>query len=111
VSLAKTLSALLFILIKPSPAPVGEVMTESVVAPAALVGVRSFQAATIFRTELNGDRGEAWGRRRDDMVGVAVKVSVGVPVNVLDGEIVEAMLDVVAEKVLVNVPVSTPGLR
>ena len=45
------------------------------------------------------------------MVGVAVKVSVGVPVNVLDGEIVEATLDVVAEKVLVNVPVSAPGLR
>lgn len=38
----------------------------------------SFQAATIFLTEVNGDLGEAWGLLSGDAVGVTVFVTVGV---------------------------------
>ncbi len=43
-------------------------------------GVRSFHAATMFRTDVSGDRGDVWGRRSDEAVGVAVVVK---PVKVL----------------------------
>jgi len=45
-------------------------------------GVRSFQAATMLRTEVSGERGEVCGRRRGDAVGVPVKVAVPVKVSV-----------------------------
>lgn len=32
-------------------------------------GVRSFHAATMFRTEVRGERGDVCGRRKDDTVG------------------------------------------
>jgi hypothetical protein len=44
-------------------------------------------------------------------VGVPVSVLVRMPVNAFGGEIVEATLEVVAENVLVNVPVGALGLR
>lgn len=37
-------------------------------------GVRSFQAATMFLTEVSGDRGDVCGLRNEDAVGVAVVV-------------------------------------
>ena len=52
-----------------------------------LAGVRSFHAATIFRTEVRGDWGDICGRRSGDAVGVtvagAIAVNVFVGVNVL----------------------------
>ena len=37
-------------------------------------GVRSFHAATMFLTEVSGERGDVCGLRRDEAVGVAVVV-------------------------------------
>ena len=62
---------------------------------AELSGVRSLHVATIFRTEVRGDRGDVCGRRSGDTVGVTVAVNVFVGVNVLEN---------VSAYVLVNVP-------
>jgi hypothetical protein len=76
----------------PSPSPPqGEVGTEPGTddfPPDFAKGVRSFNAATILRTEVNGERGDVWGRRREDDGGgvpetVVVNVLVSVLVNVL----------------------------
>jgi hypothetical protein len=94
LNLALAFSALLLIPNKPSPSPPpgpGEVGTEpgtdDFPPDFANDGVRSFHAATMFRTEVKGDRGEVLGRRREDggvSVTVAlVKVWVSVSVNVL----------------------------
>ena len=63
-----------------------------------LAGVRSFHAATIFRTEVKGDRGDVCGRRSGDAVGVTVAGAVAVNVFVI------------GENVSVYVLVNVPGL-
>ena len=70
-------------------------------------GVRSFHAATMFRTEVRGERGEVWGRRREEAVGVAVVVK---PVNVFvfvyvpEVAVPEGVYVLVPLRVWVNVP-------
>ena len=106
-NLAPTLCALLLIANSPS-SPGGEALVAepggvdlSVDLPEE--GARSFQRATMLRTEARGERGEVCGRRRaDGGVRVPVPVRVSAAVGVLVG---------VSVKVLVNVLVKVLGLR
>ena len=109
LSLKLPLSALLLMLNSPSPLPGGgEVASPDVADPGpdrppdlASDGVRSFHAATILRTEVNGERGEicCWGRRSEP-VGVRLPVFVPVPPVMVPDPVM------VPEPVLVNVLVN-----
>lgn len=89
LSRASPLSARRRKLNKPSSCPVVCACTGGVFGSPPLRGVpsdgvRCFHAATMLRTEVNGERGEVCGRRSGVCVGVVVPVSVSVnPVRVL----------------------------
>lgn len=113
-------SALLLRLNKPSPLPGGDVASPDVADPGAderpdliVDGVLSFQAATILRTDVSGERGDVCGRRREP-VGVSVPEFVLVKVFVFVPEGVNVLVFVwvnVFVLVLVYVLVYALGLR